>query len=43
MATNIKKILTTYKIACNSHDLDKTSSFFADDCILDVVLIMNLS
>jgi len=39
MATDIKKILTTYKIACNSHDLDKTSSFFADDCILEDVAL----
>jgi ketosteroid isomerase-like protein len=39
MATDIKKVLSVYKIACNSHDLDKTISFFADNGILEDVAL----
>ncbi len=39
MAKDIKQVLSDYKIACNSHDLDKISTFFADNCILEDVAL----
>jgi steroid delta-isomerase-like uncharacterized protein len=29
------KVLSDYKIACNSHDVNKIVSFFSDDCVLE--------
>jgi ketosteroid isomerase-like protein len=37
MVVETPKVLSDYKIACNSHDVNKIVSFFADDCVLEDV------
>jgi len=37
MLMETPKVLSDYKIACNSHDVNKIVSFFAGDCVLEDV------
>jgi len=35
MATNVEKMVKDYYIAWNSHDAEKITSFFTDDCVYE--------
>ena len=39
MATNLGRLLKEYYLAWNSHDAEKVSSFFTDDCVHEDVAV----